>query len=104
MSKFDNNFKITEKLLLIILSFAIIPMIFLVYFSSKNVFEFLKKQNMTYYHTLLKQVNENIDYFKKQNEEFIKDIVSNENFNKIIESDFTNEIEKLKFFNSIGEN
>ena len=70
MSKYEKRFKITEKVSLIVLSFAIIPMIFLAYFSSRNIFEFLKKQNMTYYHTLLKQVNENIDFLKNK----IKDI------------------------------
>lgn len=104
MSKYEKRFKITEKVSLIVLSFAIIPMIFLAYFSSRNIFEFLKKQNMTYYHTLLKQVNENIDFFKKQNQRYMLEIVSNENFVKIIESNFSTDIERIRFLNSIGEN
>ena len=81
MNKFDNNFRITEKLLIIILFFAIFPLIFLVYFSSKRIFDFLKKQNQTYYHSLIKQLNDNMDFLKNQYDNGINEIISNENFN-----------------------
>ncbi|HPO49176.1 MAG TPA: ATP-binding protein [Spirochaetota bacterium] len=104
MNKFDNNFRITEKLLIIILFFAIFPLIFLVYFSSKRIFDFLKKQNQTYYHSLIKQLNDNMDFLKNQYGNGINEIISNENFKLIIEKDFEDEIEKIRFFSKIGEN
>jgi serine phosphatase RsbU (regulator of sigma subunit) len=58
--------KIRRKLILLILPTCIIPLIGLSSFSSLRTYNYLEKQNQTYYTTLLRQVKKNVSFMLDQ--------------------------------------
>ncbi|OHD17711.1 MAG: hypothetical protein A2Y34_00100 [Spirochaetes bacterium GWC1_27_15] len=103
MSKAKFNLKITFNFFLITLSFAIVPLIIVVYFSLINIFGFLENQNKIYYSSLLKQLTNNFDYQYSQYENNFKQITENQSFLKLINFNPKNEVEEFVLNNSLEE-
>lgn len=66
MKKNKNFFKIRWQLLLIILPFAIIPLIIVVSFTANRIFLHLEEQSYSFYFSIISQVANNVDFVYEQ--------------------------------------
>jgi signal transduction histidine kinase len=92
------------RLFIIIIFLTIIPLLFVVYFSSNRMFGYLEQQTREYYSSLIKQVIINLNYIQNQYHKTLEEISQMDNFQKVINAPrFNTAIEELTYDTKIGE-
>lgn len=97
-------FNLKWKLLFIILPIAILPLLFLIFFTRTKLIDYLTAQNQLFYMNILKQTSKNLEYIHEQHLLSLSNLVSMDNFHKIINApEYESKIQERTIFDNIGE-
>ncbi|HOV15814.1 MAG TPA: hypothetical protein PK771_16110, partial [Spirochaetota bacterium] len=99
------NLRFRYQILLVMVPLAILPLIIMIAISSMQIANYLEKQNIFFYQSVLEQINNKIDFIYNQYGMTFDDIIATDNFSYLVNApEFKSKIDETSFLKEdLGE-
>lgn len=102
--KLKTGIGIRSKIITIILTISIFPVLLTTYFFFQNFLSYQNEQSFEHYLTLMEQVSINVNYELDRYKKNIDDLISKDSFKKLLfVKQFNTALDEIKYDNDIGD-
>lgn len=98
-----NHVKMRWKFFLILVIFSIIPIVIVTLLLTRNMFNYLENQTYDMFRSLVDQASINVQFMQTKYEKELKDLVNNNEFLQIIDTNFENKLTEIEQDEILGK-